>query len=238
MFQLPALAQDDSLGLKKYPRMGFTDINIGGYSSTYSASANASYSDSSKTPYTEKYASGVSVRFQASFLDFYLKREKKKFEFVDVLGAELIVGTEYVAAPTKKINPWYAYRFDAGFGTKYKINPNNDLGLNIILLKVASDLESTYFIGSNIMLRYRHKKLLNELAMETRQDRFLGFFWALQSWYFNPLQFTFQSRYLLDNHRNIGFRVEYYSSYLSRHIEKVPLLETQWTLRIFYGIYF
>jgi hypothetical protein len=233
-----ALAQNDSIIIKKYPRMGFSDLNIGEYSSIYSGSQNSAFSDTAKTSYTNINTAGISLRFQASVLDFYWKREHKKFEFADILSSEFMAGVEYTTTPTKKVSPWYGYRFEAGIGSKYKINRNNELGLNIILLKVGTDNQSTYFIGSNIMLRYRYKRLLAEMAMETRKDRFLGFFWAFQSWYYNPLQFSCQVRYLLDHKRNIGVRVEYYSSQLTRHINEVPLLENEWTLRIFYGIYF
>jgi len=238
LLQTQLVAQEDSIVLKKYPRMGFSDLNVGGFMSAYNVSGNSRYSDSSNSAYTEKYANGISVRFQASFLDFYLKRERKKFEIADILAGEFMLGSEYSTVPEKKSKFWYAYRFDAGIGAKYKINATNDIGLNVILLKVGTDNQSTYFIGSNIGLRYRLQRIVAEAILETRIDRFLGFFWVFQSWYYNPVQLTFQAKYLMDNQRNVGFRVEYYSSQLSRHVEKVPLLENQWTLRIFYGFYF
>lgn len=218
--------------------MGFSDLNIGGFMSAYNVTGNTTYSDTSRSPYTEKYANGISVRFQGSFLDFYLKRENKRFAIADILAAEFMLGTEYKAVPEQKSKLWYGYRFDAGFGAKYKINSKNDIGLNLILLKVGTDNQSTYFIGSNVGLRYRCNRIQTEAFVETRLDRFLGVFWVFQSWYYNPAQITLQVKYLLDNQRNLGFRIEYYSSLLSRHIEKVPLLENHWTLRIFYGKYF
>ncbi|MBY0426881.1 MAG: hypothetical protein K2Q22_14700, partial [Cytophagales bacterium] len=102
----PAWGQKDSIQLKSYPRMGFSDLNWGGYISSYSVNSNRAYSDSSQMPYTEKYALGVSVRFQASFLDFYLKQQHRKFEIVDILGAEFMVGGEYAASPMKEAKPW------------------------------------------------------------------------------------------------------------------------------------
>lgn len=218
--------------------MGFGELSVGYIQSIYNQSSNVLYSDTGKSYFKESIANGFSVRMQLSFVDWWKNRDSRRWEWADILAGQMAVG--YIAKKDEawKGAFWYSYMFDAGVGSKFKITPNHDIGLNVILLKVGTDFQGTYFIGSNVTLRHRLFRWQQDVSVETRQDRFLGIFWIFQGWYYNPLQITWQVKYLLDGQRQLGLKVEYYSSSLTRHLEKVPLLENQVTWRIFYGKYF
>jgi hypothetical protein len=218
-----ALSNRDS---SKY-KMGFYDFNFG-------IDARRADDYNISEPYNTKTnrALGFSEKLQSSFADRF-SRHKKKFLIGDILSAEMGAGVISSHYSKENSNLWTNYRFEFGLGTIYRINKNNDIGLNLMPLIFAHDDISQNFSGSDIIVRYRYKRYLFETGTEARRERILGWITYLQK--DQPLQYIFSARYLIDGNKNTGIICEWLPGNLNAETD---FFSNIWSIRLFYGIYF
>lgn len=206
-------------------KLGFYEINVG-VDGRY-----AQYSNINKEGLKLNYAAGFSGRMQSSFAANF--NQHKKFMIADLLSAEVATGVINSSFSTATSSLWLSYRFEFGLGMIYRINKNNDVGLNFMLLRFAHDNISQNISGSSVMIRYRYSKIIFEAGVETRRDRIVGWLSDIQS--NKPLQETFTCKYLLNERKNVGIRCEYFpSTFLVDNENFKNILSA----RFFYGIYF
>ena len=209
-------------------KMGFSDLNIG-------ADVRQAYKWDSNNELYDNFSSGITARMQSSFIANHLiDFTNKKFAFGDVLAGEFSAGILVRDKASASFNP--GYRFEFGFGCIGKINPRNDIGLTLTMLKFARDNVSPNFAGSNFLLRYRYSRIMIEAGIEARRSRIIGWTDLFNKSAF-PVQYVFILRYLLPKNRNVGMRVEYLKNNTNVHDDDLNMQKVI-SLKIFYGIYF
>jgi hypothetical protein len=213
--------------------MGFFDLNIGPDLRYFRGAIVRDSSHFNNRAYL------ITARMQHSFLGNYiLDNAGKRFRFGDILAGE--ISPEMVSdKPSQSFTPWIAYRFEFGFGAILAINKNNDVGITLTILKFARDRVSPNISGSNILIRYRFRRIMAEGGIESRRDRIFGYLLYFNKDNLLPVQYTFTSRFLIDNKKHIGIRFEYMSDRAGKnYINETMTLRNLWSLKIFYGIYF
>ena len=207
-------------------KMGFYEMNFG-MDGRYAQYSNASSLIETKT----NAAFGISGRMQSSFAGYFNRHNK--FLIGDLLSAELAAGGLSSYYSNAISNIWLSYRFEFGLGMIYRINKKNDVGLNLMLLRFASDKVSQNMSGSSVVIRYRYSKVMIEGGVETRRDRIVGWINDIQSNI--PLQGTLSCKYLLNEKKNAGIRCEFLPAKITVNNESFNNILS---IRLFYGIYF
>jgi len=185
---------------------------------------------------TAQYA-GVSARFITSFLATCYANKITKWRIADVLTGELGFGWAQSNYQPVKGGFFPTYDFSLGFGGIYRINQNNDIGLNFGMLRFARSLQSKNFSGCNVYLRYRYGKIFVDLGLESWYEFYYTWIYILNSRH-NPLQLTAALRYAFNEKQLVGVRLENNSIYDAKpHLTQYGK-EQYWNIRIFYGIYF
>jgi hypothetical protein len=223
----PLFSQAQSMRDSSKYRMSFYDFNFG----INAASTGYSNSSEPNNAQTNK-ALGFSEKLQSSFVARFMNT-KKKLLLGDILSAG--IGTGFLSSHYSKGNSnlWLNYHFEFGIGTIFRIDENNDLGLNLMLLMFGRDDISQNLSGSDIVIRYRYKKCLLETGTEARRERIFGWITSLQKDI--PLQYVFGARYLIDGRKNAGITCEWLPGKINQGTD---YFNNIWSMRLFYGIYF
>ncbi len=227
-----ALAQSDSI-----PNMKFGNLNLG----LDLRKSNGNYFNPNRNNSLGLYATrlyGLSVQFQNSFIANYIAPKQRRFIATDILGAEGGIGFFSSNNPDIKGVVGVYYRFDFGLATIYRINRNNDLGLNLILLTFSRDRVSPNISGSLVQVRYRYKRIIVEAGIEARRDRIFGWLQALQPNFEIPLQYHLHSTLLQSNMRTTGLRLEYMGTHSSQYLQNNLNPLSTLSIRVYHGIYF
>ncbi len=208
-------------------KLKFSDLNVGiDYHNT-------SYQDSANPVRYYNQAIGLSGRYQTSVVANYLNKGKnKRFEIVDVIAGEMAFGVFESDDPSNKEPLWFAFRFDLGLGTVFRINKNQDIGVNWIMMRFANDFLSTYISGSEIQARYRYKKFSIELGTANRNVRIGGFSETYLKNKGEGNVTTFGFRYLMNEKRDMGVRIETFD------LDELDFNDKFVNCRIFSGYYF
>lgn len=209
------------------PQLTFSDLNFG-VDTRFTTNQ-----DSVISPVYSNQAFGFSGRFQTSVVANYVQRGKnKRFLIGDMVGGELTTGLFKSENPDKKEPLWFAFRFDLGVGTLYRINDHQQVGLNWVMMRFANDFISEYISGSEMQLRYRYKKFSFEVGTIGRYIRMGGF---LETYYKSDVDRNMTSlgfRYLIDESHNLGVRTEVFQA------EALTVRDKLFNLRLYYGLYF
>ncbi len=233
-FLLLAQQKADSLGMKQKtdPHLGFFDLNVG--LDLKNGQGLTPESHYSRTGW------GASARMQNSFVANYIYNPAKKYKLKvgDFMAAE--VGTGFVTGQGygQQYALLLAYRFDFGIMGVMRLNDHNELGLTITALQFGRDRISPNISGSNILVRYRYRRLAAQAGLEGRRDRMFGWLNSLSSSYYMPMQYIAELRYLFAAGKNIGARLEVLSDKKSIYYSDNVLYNKIISVRIFYGIYF
>lgn len=228
-----ALAQQH---IDSIPKLTFGTLNFGfdfknsnGRYINFNQPPNSSY---------DTYLYGFSAQLQSSFVAQYLAPRQGRFQVGDLLNGE--VGAGFFSTDNRDIAMPLAtyYRFDFGLGTIFRVNKNNDLGLNLILLKFARDRVSPNISGSLLQLRYRYKRLVLEAGIEARRDRIFGWLQALQPNIKIPMQYHAHISFLQANSRISGIRLEYLSDKNNEYLQNNMNPMFYFTLKVYHGLYF
>ena len=181
---------------------------------------------------------GLSARMQSSFIANYLTPNQKRFQIGDVLAGEVATMVLHSNNPDLHSPIGVAYRFEFGLGTIFRINKNQDIGLNLIILKFARDRVSPNISGSFIQLRYRYKRLLVEGGIEARRDRIFGWLQALQPNFYMPIQSHIKLSLLCNRSHILGLRAEWFGNEQNLYLQNNMNTKLSITARLYYGIYF
>ena len=217
-------------------RMTFSELNLGldfrasqGNYIHINRGLNQSY-------FTNSY--GLSARMQSSFVANYLAPNQKRFQIGDLLAGEVATMVLHSNNPDLLSPIGVAYRFEFGLGTIFRISKNQDIGLNLIILKFARDRVSPNISGSFIQLRFRYKRLLVEGGIEARRDRIFGWLQALQPNFYMPMQSHINLTFLCNRNHLLGLRIEWFGNEQSQYMQNNINPKISITARLYYGIYF
>ena len=209
------------------PTLRFSDLNLG--LDAHMTSNN----DSASTFRYNNQAIGLSGRYQTSVVANHIRNGKtKRFEIADMIAGEMAFGLLQTENPAYKPPLWFNFRFDLGVGALFRINENQDVGLNWILMRFANDDISTYVSGSEMQARYRYKKLSVELGTANRNVRVGGFTETYLKTKGEGNVTSFGFRYLMNDKRNLGVRIETFN------LGENAFSDRLFNCRIFYGYYF
>lgn len=181
---------------------------------------------------------GISAQFESSFIIGSLSKKKRRFLVGDLLHSQLGLG--YYQTNNRDIQsailPYYLFEF--GLRSIFKINANNDLGADLLLLSFGRDRVSPNTSGSAAMLRYRYKRHIVAVGVKARRDRIFGW---LQQYISNrlliPPQYICSYSYLFKSciiGLNLDYMYDKQYSYTQFNIN--PLYN--YNIRLFYGICF
>jgi hypothetical protein len=177
---------------------------------------------------------GFSGRMQSSVRWSYKARQRpSRFAWADLIAAEVYLGNLSSSFSHQTGQLWMAYKFEFGLGGRLRISDDQDLGINLVLLKFARDNVSGNISGSGITGRYRYQRAMLEAGLDARQDRALGV--AIDLSRHIPLQYVFTGRYLLKSGRNIGVTLETLPGTFYQDSNQYT---KTWSWKVFYGIYF
>lgn len=208
-------------------RLTFSDLNIGVDAHL------TSYQDSASPVRYQNQAVGISGRYQTSVVANLLHKGKnKRFEIADMIAGEMAFGFFKSEDAANKEPLWFNFRFDLGLGILFRINQNQDIGLNWVMMRFANDDLSTYISGSEIQARYRYKKCSIELGTSNRNVRVGGFSETYLKKRGEGNVTSFGFRYLINEKRNLGVRLETFNLGEEEFIDRLI------NCRIFYGYYF
>lgn len=231
-YSLCAQIKNDSTQ-KNNPHLGFFDLNVG-------TDVKDGHGLSPENTYY-RWGWGVSARMQNSFVANYIYNPAKKYririgDFMAAeLGTGLATGQGYGSYHTALL---LEYSFEFGIMGIMRLNDNNELGVTITALQFARDHITPNISGSNLLLRYRFRRLVAQAGIEGRRDRVVGWLTTFSADNNIPTQYIGELRYLLSSTKNIGIRTELLANKNSRYIADGILLQTALSIRIFYGIYF
>ena len=209
------------------PKLKFSDLNFG-------IDCHLSSNQDSANPVRyHNQAIGFSGRYQTSVVANHIRQGKtKRFEIADMIAGEMAFGAFQSNNPAYKTPLWFNFRFDLGVGTLFRINENQDVGLNWIIMRFANDYQSTYFSGSELQARYRYKKCSIELGTANRNVRGSGFTETYLKKRGEGNVTSMGFRYLVNDKRNFGVRLETFNLGEMAFTDKII------NCRIFYGYYF
>lgn len=152
-----------------------------------------------------------------------------------MISGQLSAGYLQTNQPKNFNGIWATYHFSLGAGCIFRLHPNHDLGLSLKALSFAKEINSIFFSGSSIMLRYRFKSILTEFELASPSQLFIG--WASE---INNPYHTFQSslviKYLYSNKFQFGFQMQHLPFANKKNIYEVN--EKTWQVRLFFGSYF
>lgn len=233
LLSLPAVAQQQADSI---PKLTFGTLNMG----FDFRNSNGRYINNNQPPNSsyDTYLYGFSAQLQSSFVAQYLAPRQGKLQIGDILNGE--VGAGYFSTDNRDITIPLAtyYRFDFGLGTILKLNKNNEIGVNLILLKFARDRVSPNISGSLLQLRYRYKRLVIEAGIEARRDRIFGWLQAVQPYFPIPIQYHAHLSLLQANNRTSGIKLECLSDKNNAYLQNNMNPMFYFTLRVYHGIYF
>lgn len=215
-------SQGTSLEPASY-RLKIGDLN-GGLDTRYLTT-----SDSSHTQQYNTYTGGLSFRYQSSIVFNYFDRRNKRFKIGDLLSGEISAGYMNSADPVQKIPFWFAYRFEIGLATIYRISEHSNIGVNLILLRFARDFVTQNISGSGIDLRWRLKRVIVEGGIDNRGLRIVGYVTNAND---ERNMGHIGLRYLLGTDKNVGLRMEFFNVSRSQNGDGM------YNLRAYWGKYF
>ena len=215
------------LAVAQSPKLTFSDLNVG---------IDARFTSNRDTLADPRYynqAFGVSAKYQTSLVANYINKGKdKRFQIVDIVGCELTGGFFKSDSPFKKEPFWFAFRFDLGMGFMYRINENQQLGLNWYMMRFANDFISDYLSGSELQLRYRYRKISLELGTINRNVRVGGVFENYIKDTKDENMYSLGIRYLINEKRNVGLRMENFNWQAEGAKDQIM------NIRLYYGLYY
>lgn len=216
-----------TIAIAQSPKLTFSDLNLG---------LDARFTSNRDTLADPRYynqAFGISGRFQTSVVANYINKGKdKRFQIVDIVGGELTGGFFKSDSPFKKKPFWFAFRFDLGMGFIYRINENQQIGLNWYMMRFANDFISNYIGGSELQLRYRFRKISVEVGTINRNVRVGGVWENYVKDTKDENMYSLGIRYLVNVKRNLGVRIENFNWQSEGAKDQIL------NIRLYYGLYF
>jgi hypothetical protein len=215
------------LAVAQSVKLTFSDLNLG-LDTRFTSNR-----DTLADPRYYNQSIGISGRYQTSVVANYINKGKdKRFQIVDIVSGELVGGFFKSDSPYKKEPLWFAFRFDLGMGFMYRINENQQLGLNWYMMRFANDFISNYIGGSELRLRYRYNKISVEVGTINRNVRVGGVWENYVKDTKDENMYSLGFRYLVNEKRNVGLRIENFNWQAEGAKDQIL------TIRLYYGLYY
>lgn len=180
----------------------------------------------------------VNGRFSTSIWHRCYAHKMRKFLYGDVLWGQVGIGA-IKAIELRNLNQTFFPTFDfgIGFGGIYRLNPHNDIGVELGMLRFTRSLTTFNYNGCHIRLKYRLRHVQAEAALHNWYGYYLTWLY-LFSHQSNPMHYSFTFKYLINDKKMMGLHVE--SNILN---EQKPLLSEPYKeafiqINLFYGINF